>query len=58
MVNLLTVQQCAIKQYSLFEFKGGEYYATAVLGTMVTAESTDGKRQINVHSSLFALLDN
>ena len=45
MVELLTRQQCVIVQYCCFEFEGGEYFATAVDGTMVSGESrtVDGK---------------
>ena len=58
MVDLLTAQQYVIGQYSRFQFDGGEYYATAVVGTMVSGESIDGRRQINVDASLCTLLDN
>ena len=58
MVELLTRQQCVIVQYCCFEFEGGEYFATAVDGNMVSGESRDGRRQINVDASLCTLLDN
>ena len=56
MVDLSTAQQCVIGQYSRFQFDGGEYYATAVVGTMVSGESIDGRRQINVDASLCTLV--
>ena len=57
-VDLLTTQQCVLGKYSRFQFDGGEYYATAVVGTVVSGESIDGRRQINVDSSLSTLLNN
>ena len=58
MVDLLTKQQCVIVPYSRFQFEGGEYFSTAVVGTMVTGETVDGTRQINVHASLCTVLNN
>ena len=57
MVELLTKQQCVISLFSRFQFEGGEYFFTSIVGTMVTGETVEGTRQINVHASLCTVLN-